>query len=196
MQNTIAKVEKPDTIRANQIKEWIRIHLLTPYLWKIPRHEKTLDLACGWGFSFKINPNFFGIEYDPYCYEYLKAQNRNVIRGSLLEPLAYEPNFFDNCFSHDVLEHFELSESEIIIKNVHRILKSGGKMIHIIPNKKGYDFGLKINAGHKHYITPAEVREIAERNGFKYISTKSSPFPEFFHIFFTHNKWVVTFEKV
>ncbi len=184
-------VIKPPTLKANSIKEWVRVHFLSPFLHDIPKNEKTLDLACGWGFSFKINPNFYGIEYDEKCFNYLK-DNYNVKRGSLLEPLPYEDNFFDNVFSHDVLEHFEPAEVEVIFKNVHRVLKKGGRFINIIPNRLGYDFGFKIDAGHKHFIVPTEIKALADKYGFNYQTAYASPLPKAFDGLFTHNKWVTT----
>jgi len=183
-------VEKPDTLRSSGWKEWIRIQFLSPYLWRIPRDEKSLDLACGWGFSFKINPGFYGIEYDDACVAYLQRQNYKVQKGNLLEPLPYAEGFFDNCFSHDVLEHFEAEESDRIFANVHRVLKKGGRFINIIPNRRGYDFGLQINAGHKYFMTPEKIAEIATRTGFRFERSYASPLPAFFHPLFTHNKWV------
>jgi len=187
--------EKPATLRTNAVKEWIKLRLFTPYLHKIPKSENTLDLACGFGFSFKINSNFYGIECDKECYESLMKKGYKVAYGSILNSLPFEENFFDNVFSHDVLEHFSLENAETIFKNVYKILKPGGKFINIIPNKRGYDFGLKINAGHIHYIKPNEIQEIAQRQNFQYIGSHATPLPKLLNHLFVHNKFVTVCVK-
>jgi cyclopropane fatty-acyl-phospholipid synthase-like methyltransferase len=165
-------------------------------LYKIPKDQKTLDLACGWGFSFNINPAFYGVELDDECVSYCQQQGFKVKKGNLLEPLPFPENFFDNSFTHDVLEHFELNEVDLIFKNVHRVLKPGGIFMNITPNKKGYDYGFVIDVGHKHYIVPDEIKQIAERTGFEYIDSYSVPVPGFLNRWFVHAKYLTICKKL
>lgn len=183
-------------IKPNNIKKWIRTKLLSPYLYKIPKDQKTLDLACGWGFSFNINPDFYGVELDDECVSYNQQQGFKVSKGNLLESLPFSDNFFDNCFTHDVLEHFELNEVDLIFKNVHQVLKPGGLFMNITPNKKGYDYGLVIDVGHKHYIIPDEIKLISAKTGFEYIDSYTVPLPEFLNRWFVHGKHLTTCRKL
>lgn len=189
-------LEKPATLRTSSLREWLRIHVLSRYINNIPSNEKTLDLACGWGFSFRINPNFWGVELDDNCVAYCQQQGYKVTKGNLLEPLPFPDNFFDNAFTQDVLEHFEFQEEDLIFKNVHRVLRPGGVFMNVIPNRKGYDYGFVINAGHKHFITPAEVKNFAETNGFEFIRSYSAPVPKFVNSWFTHAKFVTICRKL
>lgn len=186
---------KPPTAKARVINEWIRITFLSPYLHRIPKNEKTLDLGCGWGFSFKINPGFYGIEIDDACVNYCQEQGYKVVRGSLLEPLPFPDEFFDNCFTHDVLEHFKPDETKTIFMNVNKVLKKNKHFINIIPNKKGYDYGLSVNTGHQTFVTPEKVRELAEETGFKFLRVYSAPVPGLINPWFTHAKYVTICEK-
>jgi ubiquinone/menaquinone biosynthesis C-methylase UbiE len=188
--------EPRPAIRPNDIKKWIRTKFLSPYLYKIPKEEKTLDLACGWGFSFNINPDFYGVELNDECVSFCQQQGFKVKKGNLVEPLPFPDNFFDNCFTHDVLEHFELSDVDSIFQNVYRVLKPGGLFMNITPNKRGYDYGLIIDVGHKHYIIPTEIKEIAERSGFEYVDSYSVPVPEFLNRWFVHGKYLTTCRKL
>ena len=183
-------------IKPNAINKWIRIKLLSSYIYNIPKNEKTLDLACGWGFSFDINPNFYGVELDDDCVDYCRKRGFNVTKGNLLEPLPFPDEYFDNCFSHDVLEHFELAEVDVIFKNVNKILSRGGIFMNIIPNRKGYDYGCALNAGHKHFIIPAEIQQVAARMGFQYMGAYSAPVPEIINIWFNHAKYVTLCRKL
>ena len=189
-------LKKPPTIRSNKFKRFIRVRFLSPHIRNIPTDQKTLDLGCGWGFSFRINPGFHGLDADADCVKYCQEQGFKVVQGGLLMPLPFPSGHFDNCFTHDVLEHFELKHLDLIFQHVHEILRPGGVFINAIPNRLGYDYGLRVNSGHKHYVTPEEVREVAKRTGFKYQGCVSSPFPEVFHRFYTHNKYVTYCERI
>lgn len=183
-------INKPPTLRASNFKQLIRIKFLSPYLKTISLEDRTLDLGCGWGFYFKHNPNAYGIDADEKCVSYLKEKGYQVQQGNILEDLPYEDNYFDNIFSHDVLEHFELSDTEKIFQKVHKVLKPGGLFMNIIPNKLGFDHGIKINAGHVYYMTPKKVKELAEQYGYCYEECYASPLPSFANYFYTHNKWI------
>jgi SAM-dependent methyltransferase len=186
----------PAALKPNKLKKWIRTKFLTPYLYKIPANEKTLDIACGWGFSFDINPNFFGLELDDECVQYCQQKGFNVKKGNLLEVFPFEGDYFDNCFSHDVLEHFELDDVDLIFKNVFRVLKPGGLFLNITPNKKGYDYGIALDIGHKHYIIPREIEKIAARTGFEYLGSYSVPVPAFMNGWFVHAKYLTKCRKI
>lgn len=187
--------EKPPTEKPNRLKKWIRTQFLSPYLKRISQDEKTLDLGCGYGFSFEINPSFYGIDLDEAGVKFCKQQGFNVTRASLLDPLPFSDGFFDNCFSHDVLEHFELHQVEAIFRNVSRILRRDGSFINVIPNRLGYDLGLMKDAGHRHLITTEEIREISLKTGFCFHKAYSSPLPAIFHHLFPHNKYVTICSK-
>lgn len=189
-------LQKPPTLQTSPLKEWLRINILSRYINKIPKEEKTLDLACGWGFSFKINPNFWGIELDDDCISHCKQQGYKVAKANLLEPLPFEDGFFDNAFTQDVLEHFEFSEVDIIFRNVYKVLRPGGTFMNVIPNRKGYDYGFVINAGHKHFMTPSKVKQVVERNGFEYVRDYSAPVLEFMNSWFVHAKYVTMCKKL
>ncbi len=190
----ITPVEKPGTLKSNSFKEWVRINFLSPHIHDLPKDKEILDLACGWGFAFKINPNLHGIEYDPDCVRYLQAKGYKVKRGNLLDDLPYEKNSFDIVFSHDVLEHFERTETEIIFEKAKKCLKPGGLFINVVPNRLGFEFGLKINVGHKNFVRPEDIKRIAEDRGYVYKGYYHSPFPGFFDHFYKHNKRVITCE--
>jgi SAM-dependent methyltransferase len=180
----------PAANKPDQIKKWIRINFLSSYLKNIDKRKITLDLGCGWGFSFEINSNFYGVELDANCVNFCVEKGYKVKQGNILDPLPYPENFFDVCFCHDVLEHFPLSDVDRIFQNVHKILKNGGEFLLITPHLKGFNFGVEINNGHIHYIIPGEIKTIAENNGYKYLSHSSVPFPKFINEFFTHGKYL------
>ena len=185
-------MEKPDTLRTSIVKEWIRINFLSPHIQRLPKDKKILDLACGWGFSLKINKRIIGIEYDENCVRYLTKKGFNVVKGNILENLPFNNESFDIVFSHDVLEHFTVDESQRIFDVVYPVLKNGGKFINVVPNKRGYEFGFKINAGHKHYVIPHDIENWATKSNFTYMGYYNSPFPACFDYIYKHNKKITT----
>ncbi len=183
-------------MKPHPLKKWLRAAFFSRYLAKIPREQNTLDLACGWGFSFSINPNFYGVELDDACVRFCQQQGFKVQKANLLASLPFPDAYFDNCFSHDVLEHFEFHEVDIIFGNVHRILRPGGMFINVIPNRKGYDYGVRLEIGHRHFATPSEIEQAAKRTGFAYERAYSAPVPNFVNSWFTHAKYVTICHKL
>lgn len=185
----------PETQRSSKLREWLRTKLLSKPLKDITdKDKKILDLGCGWGIYFKINSNAWGIDIDKKCIDYLRSRNYKVVQGNLLGSLPFESDFFDVVICHDVLEHFELDETKTIFYEVHRILKKRGVFLIIIPNRKGYEFGLRINAGHKHFINLDEIRAIS-KDSFILRKHHYYPLPKLLGSLFTHNKEIIRLEK-
>ena len=179
------------TPQSSRIKEFIRTYLLSfPLFQTKSAGEKVLDLGCGWGFYFKINPKANGIDFNPHCVKYLKGLGYKVFEGDIRNRFLFKDNSFKWVIAHDVLEHFALSEVEKIFSEVKRVLELNGYFLILIPNKKGYNSGSKLNTGHKHFITIREILSIAKES---FIIRKHFfyPFPKSIGDYFTHNKEVI-----
>ncbi|MDD5145563.1 MAG: class I SAM-dependent methyltransferase [Candidatus Pacebacteria bacterium] len=188
--------QKYFTPKQSKIKELIRIHFLSSPLFKTKgAKEKVLDLGCGWGFYFKINPRACGIDFNPDCVAYLKDLGYKVFEGDIREKLPFPDNFFKWVISHDVLEHFELKDAEKIFDEVFRILETGAFFLILIPNQKGYISGLKLNTGHKHFISFQEILDITKG---RFVPQKHFfyPLPKKIGNYFTHNKEVIVLKKI
>ncbi len=188
-------LKKYSNPRSSKIREFIRINFLSSPLWKTKKFkDKVLDLGCGWGFYFKINPKAYGIDFDKNCVNYLKNSGYKVIKGDIRKRLQFQDNFFSRVIAHDVLEHFELNEIKKILLEAHRILKLRGLFLILIPNYKGFKYGLRTNVGHKHFIFPKEIFLITKG---KFIIEKhySYPLPRFIGNYFTHNKEIIILKK-
>ena len=88
---------------------------------------KVLDVGAGSGALMSLIPNSVGIDVAP--------KNPNIIKASI-DKLPFDDGYFDTVFITDVLEH--LTDETLIkgIKEVNRVLKSGGKLIIVIPYKE------------------------------------------------------------
>jgi 2-polyprenyl-3-methyl-5-hydroxy-6-metoxy-1,4-benzoquinol methylase len=182
--------------KSSYIRKFIKINFLSkPLLATKSSKEKVLDLGCGWGFYFQINPMACGIDADQDCINYLKNQKFNVIQADITKSLPIKNNYYNWVICHDVLEHFDLSESEKILENIYNALNINGKLLILSPNKKGYDSGVKRGVGHKHFITLSEILKIS--NGkFNLKKHYFYPLPKMISEFFTHNKEIIILEKI
>jgi ubiquinone/menaquinone biosynthesis C-methylase UbiE len=182
--------------KSSEFKRFIKINFLSlPLFFTKKNKERVLDLGCGWGFYFKINPLAYGIDANEESIKYLKKRKYNAVLGDITKRLPFKDNQFQFIICHDILEHFYLSDVAKIFVEMKRILDKGGEIIIISPNKKGYDLGLKTNAGHKHFIRLNEILNIANPN---LILKKHYffPFTQKIGDFFSHNKEFIFLEKI
>jgi len=154
-----------------------------------------LDLCCGYGFYFDINPEAAGIDGDPRCVDPLRARGFDVTLANVLERLPYPDDRFEWVLAHDVLEHFSFPEVDRIVTEVHRILRPGGRFLVIVPNRKGFDYGVRIDIGHRLFVTASEIGTLA-RNRFAVQASYPEPHPRWLGAHFTHNKEVFVLVKV
>lgn len=181
---------KPATLRNSTLKEWFKITFLSGHLRHFPRYEKTLDIGCGWGFSLRINPDFYCVDADSACIEYLQSRGANAHFADVSSKLPFADSFFDNAFTHDVLEHLEKGEMLQLFVEARRVIRTGGLFMNIVPNKKGYDAGMDPAVGHKRFITEREVKSAAAATGFVFERAWATPLPKPFSELFMHNKLV------
>lgn len=184
-------IQKPDTIKSARFKRFIRAKFLLNHLKAFPKNQKTLDLGAGWGISLLVNPNFYCCELDKACFEYLKSQSKRVESAAASDRLPYEDNFFDNVFTHDYLEHLDNNELHSTFKEVRRVLKPGGIFLNVVPHRRGYDYGIFIDNGHKTFITIDIIEELGRSYNFKVLKSWTSPLPKFIQNFYVHNKLCV-----
>ena len=179
----------PVTLRPNPVLKWIRTRFLEPTLWRLPKNEKVLDFCCGYGFYFSINPRARGVDGNPECVEALRREGRDVVLCDVLGPLPFGDGEFEWVIAHDVCEHFAYAQLEWIFREVHRVLQPGGTFLVIVPNRKGYDYGLRAGAGHVLFVTAREVASLA-RGLFDLGRSYAEPLPRRIGEHFTHNKEV------
>ena len=98
-----------------------------------------LDAGCGegtfikWIFSENRASCCYGIDISPIGIEMAKQGNDGVhFRVGDLREMPYEDAFFDLIYCQSVLEH--ISNYEEALKEFHRVLKPGGKLIIRVHN--------------------------------------------------------------
>lgn len=100
-------------------------------------HENRLilDIGCGRGDYLKrmkdLGWNVLGIEPDPVSAQLAKSKGINIFNGPL-EKAGLEEESADQITMQHVLEH--LIDPLVYLKECHRILKKGGRLVIYTPN--------------------------------------------------------------
>ena len=185
----LGAVEESFNGKSSKIRGLVKLYLLScPLLWQTKKYkDKALDLGCGWGFYFKINPLAYGIDANPKALEYLKKKNFKVVSGDIAEKLPFANNSFKCVVCHDVLEHFYPEDIKKIFNNVYNILEPNGIFLILVPNKKGF-LGM-LSAGHKTFIDLKEIISFSQK---KFTVKKHFfyPFSRPIGKYFFHNKQI------
>lgn len=108
------------------------------------RRSRILELGCGHGaFLYSMHKegymNAVGIDGSE---EQVKEAKRlgisGIKKGDLVEYLDdCEEESLDLVIAFDVIEHFTKNELSLLVDNLHRVLKKGGKFICHQPNSEG-----------------------------------------------------------
>jgi len=101
-------------------------------------YSRVLEAGAGAGdlFLYELKENVLeivGVDIDPRV-----ESNPRLHRGirSDLTSIPYDDNYFDVVFSRYVLEH--ISEPQVFLNEMNRILKPGGSLLFLTPNKWHY----------------------------------------------------------
>lgn len=150
---------------------------LNKYLTKKPNETKILDFGCGSGFfTDKLQEKgyqSFGIDISEEAIKFGELKGIKNLSVQDSHKLNYPDNNFDVVLSMDVLEHLE--DESWAIKEVNRVLKSGGMFVVMVPAYK-FLWGVQDEVAH-HYrrYTLGNVKKIILNNG-KFKIIRSSYF--------------------
>lgn len=96
------------------------------------KNNLILDLACGAGRDyFKNYGEVVGVDLSLKPLEIAKERYNLVLLGSADE-LPFSDNVFDYVVSSDFFGHIINKDKDKIIKEIYRVLKPGGKTLHIV----------------------------------------------------------------
>ncbi|MDY6793025.1 MAG: class I SAM-dependent methyltransferase, partial [Thermodesulfobacteriota bacterium] len=145
------------------------------------RKGKGLDIGCGNG-KFIRDMNFLGwqfegVEFNPIAVDICHKAGLKVFQGDL-HSAAFKDNSFDIVTTRQVIEH--IPEPVNFIKEIARILKSGGRLVIKTPNSKSLGrrwFGKFWFANEipRHLILfcPTNLNMLARRFGLRQITVKT-----------------------
>lgn len=98
------------------------------------RGKRYLDLGCGTGNFLKITKGtkalFVGVDFSEEMLERAKRKTKNLVMADV-HHLPFKNSCIDGIVNLNVF--YELDRPEVFIKEVHRVLKPGGKLIVSTP---------------------------------------------------------------
>ena len=164
--------------------------------------DSLLDIGSGEGsFLELIKPKFqiiYSIEIDPFALKLLKEKFSSdtkiiLIPKTVTDFLKENPDLsFDYITCLDVLEHIPLSECQMVIEKLFRLLKPEGLLIMSVP---GIFEKIRIFLGksptHLHSHSSYGWAKILEKSGFSIMNIQTVEFPildkyifrKYFHLF-------------
>lgn len=152
----------------------------------ITEGDTLLDVGCGEGIiQYFIRgkvKNLYGIDNSKH--ELKKAKRRGFITQQINfdeDKFPFKDNFFDVVTCLDVIEH--VKDPTLLLGEIHRILKHGGKLIISTPNIRFSDHLFKLifkgrfpktsedpnlyDGGHIHFFTFSDLRSLLTESRFE-----------------------------
>lgn len=144
----------------------------------IPRkkNQKILDVGCGDGallglISRKTNASLYGVDSNQASLNYAATKVKAKFVFSQAEKLLFKDKFFDLVIAAEMIEH--LLYPEIILAEIKRVLKPGGKLILTTPVKLG---PVPEDKQHVQEFTPEELSKLLKKYFRTLNITTSHPF--------------------
>lgn len=152
--------------------------------------EKIIDLGCGEGITLqkliKHYPEAKIIGVDSDLQKVKICQHHNLpVKAADIKHLPFKNNHFDCALLIEVIEHLEIKEVRLALKEIHRILKPRGRFVILFPNDRNFKimrllFGKFKEAfydyGHLRKWHPQRDLALFQRAGFTIKEQKSIPF--------------------
>lgn len=139
-----------------------------------------LDAACGIGYGSFIlakgnnRRKIWAVDKNEPAHYFGKAhyEHKNILRIPLfLEDISKLDKKFDGCTCFETLEH--LNDPVIFLKELHALMKPGGKLFASSPNELVMPFQSDKFRHHIQHFTPSGFDELFEQSGWKVISRNS-----------------------
>ena len=156
---------------------------------KTGRRIKILDAGCGDGFYLNKlrqieDVEIFGLDYSMLRISRAKNANSSpVLVNGGLHPVAFKDSSFDIILLNHVLEH--IKDDTGVLREVHRVLKSGGMIILSTPNEGCLLAKMRNNifqrsilkeTDHVNFYTENKLKIKLGFTGFKIIKTRRESF--------------------
>lgn len=171
---------------------WKRLlNVQAPYRWNLRRLDpgRVLDVGCGIGRNL-AHLDGAGVGVDTNATSVAEARRRGfeAYTASEVEAGAIDGRTFDSLLFAHVLEHMTGAEAGELIARYLRYLRSGGRVIAIVPQEAGY----ASDDTHVEFLDAPDVAALLRENGLSVDRSYSFPFPRAAGRWFRHNETIVT----
>lgn len=137
---------------------------------------RIVDLGCGqgsWIYFLKKNgyTNIAGVDISGEQVERAHELGIGEVQLGSLESFIEHEEKIDVVLLMDILEHFAISDSDVLLRRIAEKLNPGGKLLIHVPNGEGL-FGQRIRYGdltHETCFTPKSMNQLLTPRGYRNI---------------------------
>lgn len=174
-----------------QNKRWKRIlNVQLPWKRRMKRLDlgRVLDVGCGNGRNLRyVDPSSVGVDHNAALVAAARESGVSAytVDEFQADPELTKPGAFDSLLLAHVIEHLQPAEAEEIIRSYLPYLKSGGKVVWITPQERGY----ASDPTHVAFADFAALERLAGTLGLTVVREYSFPFPRWTGKLFIYNEF-------
>jgi SAM-dependent methyltransferase len=168
------------------------LHVQAPYRWNLQRlcPGFTLEIGCGIGRNLQhLQGHGVGVDHNEYSVRHARSLGLRAFTGAefLESEYATGPGRFDSLLLSHLLEHLSTQGAEALIREYLPYLKSGGRVLCICPQERGY----ASDASHVEFFDFQKLEALLHSVGCEVERRYSFPFPRWMGKAFIYNEFVV-----
>lgn len=162
------------TVADESWTEEVFSHEILPHL-KGSENKKWIELGCGHGnlLKFLRKKGFSQVQGCDLSEQQVALAQMSGFQVVHQDALSFlnSVDFFDGVIAIDVLEHLTKEEAVELLKQIHRGLNSGGKLVIRVPNADAAVGGsfLWSDFTHELFLNPASARQLFQSCGFSQV---------------------------
>lgn len=151
-----------------------RISIALKYNPDVFKNKFIADMGCGYGTITNHlckDSRVIGIDINDKALEIARPRHKHLsfVKGYIFEPI-FKDKLFDMIVCVEVLEHIDLEELNLTLKEWKRIIKDDG-LIYITTPERGNDISTYPNGSHYIEYKHDEFINIVQKHGFKLVWT-------------------------
>lgn len=181
--------QRLETLSGAVWKRWLNVQ--APYRWNLRRLGlgHTLEVGCGIGRNLEhLGGNAVGVDHNTAAVQAARKRGCTAFTPNEFAASDYaHDGAFDSLLCAHVAEHMTFDQAVALLGEYTRLVRSGGKVALIAPQKAGFDS----DPTHVEYMDFTRLGQLLETCDVVCERAYSFPFPRFVGRWFRYNEFVV-----